>query len=103
MAREDEMTAEQGAARAVRAAIYGLAALLATLIVWLAWTSLQPQGMESTPERVNREIAECHRAYRAASSGGDSSHALDRIVKPPERFSRTTITCRDLLFGQPHW
>ena len=97
------MTAGQGEARAAGAAIYGLAALLATLIVWLAWTSLQPHGMESTPERVNREIAECHRAYRAASSGGDSSRALDRIVKPAERFSRTTITCRDLLFGQPYW
>ena len=85
------------------AAIYGLAALLATLIVGLAWTSLQRRGIESPAERVNREITECHAAYRAARSGRDSSRVLDRIVKPPERLNLTTITCRDLLLGRPDW
>jgi len=84
------------------AAVYGLAIILATLIVSLAWTSLQRPGLPSAAERLHRDIAACSAAYRTARSGRDSSRALDRIVRGPDRLNMNTLTCRDLLFGQPY-
>jgi hypothetical protein len=83
--------------------VYGAAVALATLIVSLAWTSLQRPGITSAAERVHREIAECSADYKAARTGRDSSRVLERMVKAPPVDGPNTITCRDLMLGQPRW
>ena len=85
------------------AVVYALAVGLATLIVSLAWRSLQRPGIPSRAERLHRDIAECSADYKAARSARDSSRVLERLVEPPQRTSVNTDTCRDLLFGQPYW
>ena len=85
------------------AVLYGVAVALATLIVSLAWTSLQRPGIISAPERVHRDLADCSADYKAARTGRDSSRVLQRMVKAPAVNGLNTITCRDLLLGQPRW
>jgi hypothetical protein len=82
-------------------AVYAASAALATLLVWLAWASLQQRGLSSPAERLHRDIVECSAAYRGARSAEDSSRALDRVVRATARPDPTEVTCRDLLFGRP--